>query len=112
MSDITQMTSAELVRDHEQASMILSQMAVIDSNKSYWQLAPSDKRHHDEQAEMWRFTYAKLSSELDRRCTDAGIFSNGDGTFKSEPRFNMTVKEANEWLALSQYMVSKIKNER
>jgi len=94
MSDITQMTSAELVEKRKDAK------TVIDARDSV--SVPVFNKAID--------NYLGIGHELDRRCTDAGIFSNGDGTFKSEPRFNMTVKEANEWLALSKYMISK--NER
>ena len=96
MSDITQMTSAELALKFYRADSTVRDF------------------EFDEEANLaeWKRRLEDYGTELDRRCTDAGIFSNGNGTFKLEPRFNMTVKEANEWLALSQYMVSKIKNER
>ena len=90
------MTSAELVLKFYKARSFVREFKFEDESH----------------AEAWRQKLEDYGTELDRRCTDAGIFSNGDGTFKMEPRFNMTVKEANEWLALSQYMVSKIKNER
>jgi hypothetical protein len=83
MSDLTQIPAAELVADlkkHRNATDLGIQLAMID-----------------------------VRAELDRRCTDAGIHLNGNGTFKAEPRDNMKREEAKEWLALMDYTVSKIK---